>query len=444
MREVHDEAEKAPSVPARATQGAEARDWSWVEASVWTDRMVSALENGVKGGRWYSLIDKVHAPATLAAAWERVQANAGAAGVDGQSVERFEQGEQEYLAELATELREGSYRPQPIRRVEIPKGDGRTRPLGIPAVKDRIVQTAVKLVIEPIFEAAFHPASYGFRPGRGCLDALREVAQLLADGHAFVVDADFASYFDTIPHDLLMRRVEERISDGRVLALLRGWLEQDILHEMERWTPTQGTPQGAVISPLLANIYLHRLDELMAAQGYRMVRYADDFVVLCKSREEAAAALARISAWVTQNGLRLHPDKTHVGDWRQPGEGFEFLGYRFEAGRRFVRKKSLDRFKDRIREKTRRTRGDSLGRVIASLNPMLRGWFGYFKRAHPSTFTALDGFIRRRLRAMLRKQQKRPGSGRRLIDHQRWPNAFFAQAGLLALHTAWLSARHSR
>jgi RNA-directed DNA polymerase len=444
MREVRNEAEKAPGVPARATQGAEARDWSWVEASVWTDRMVLALENGVRGGRWYSLIDKVHAPATLAAAWERVQANGGAAGVDGQSIERFEQAEQTYLAELATALRDGSYRPQPIRRVEIPKGDGRTRPLGIPAVKDRIAQTAVKLVVEPIFEAAFHPASYGFRPGRGCKDALREVEQLLIEGHTFVVDADFASYFDTIPHDRLMRRVEERISDGRILALLRGWLEQDILHEMERWTPTQGTPQGAVISPLLANIYLHPLDELMAAHGYRMVRYADDFVVLCKNREEAAAALAQIGAWVTANGLRLHPDKTHVGDSRQLGEGFDFLGYRFEGGRRFVRKKSLDRFKDRIREKTRRTRGDSLARVIASLNPMLRGWFGYFKHAHPSTFEALDGFLRRRLRAMLRKQQKRPGSGRRLVDHQRWPNAFFAQAGLLALHTAWLSARHSR
>jgi RNA-directed DNA polymerase len=406
--------------------------------------MVSALENGVKGGRWYSLIDKVHAPATLAAAWEQVRANAGAAGVDGQSVERFEQAEQVYLAELATAVREGSYRPQPILRVEIPKGDGRTRPLGIPVVKDRIAQTAVKLVIEPIFEAVFHPASYGFRPGRGCRDALREVQELLTDGHTFVVDADFASYFDTIPHDRLMRRVEGRISDGRVLALLRSWLKQDILREMERWTPTQGTPQGAVISPLLANIYLHPLDELMAARGYRMVRYADDFVVMCKSREEATAALTEITAWVTAKGLRLHPDKTHVGDCRQPGQGFEFLGYRFEGGRRFVREKSLNRFKDRIREKTRRTRGDSLARVIDDLNPMLCGWFGYFKHAHPTTFPALDGFIRRRLRAMLRKQQKRPASGRRLVDHLRWPNAFFAHAGLLALNTAWLTARHSR
>jgi RNA-directed DNA polymerase len=435
---------KAPAVSARTKQGAEARDWSWVEASVWTDRMVSALENGVKGGRWYSLMDKVYAPATLEAAWEKVWANAGAAGVDRQSVERFKTNEDLYLAELGAALRTGTYRAQPVRRVDIPKGDGRTRPLGIPTVKDRIVQTAVKLVLEPIFEATFRPASYGFRPGRGCRDALREVAQLIADGHTFVVDADFASYFDTIPHERLMQRVEARISDGRVLDLLRDWLNQDILKDVERWTPTQGTPQGAVISPLLANIYLHPLDELMAARGYRMVRYADDFVVLCKSREEAAAALAEIRAWVTENGLRLHPDKTHVGDCRIPGEGFEFLGYRFEAGRRWVRKKSLTRLKDRIRERTRRTRGESLERIVASINPVLRGWFAYFKHAHPYTFDLIDKLVRRRLRAILRKQEKRPGFGRCRADHQRWPNTFFAQAGLFALHTAWLAARHSR
>jgi RNA-directed DNA polymerase len=435
---------KAPAVSARTKQGAEARDWSWVEASVWTDRMVSALENGVKGGRWYSLMDKVYAPATLEAAWEKVWANAGAAGVDRQSVERFKTNEDLYLAELGAALRTGTYRAQPVRRVDIPKGDGRTRPLGIPTVKDRIVQTAVKLVLEPIFEATFRPASYGFRPGRGCRDALREVAQLIADGHTFVVDADFASYFDTIPHERLMQRVEARISDGRVLDLLRDWLNQDILKDAERWTPTQGTPQGAVISPLLANIYLHPLDELMAARGYRMVRYADDFVVLCKSREEAAAALAEIRAWVTENGLRLHPDKTHVGDCRIPGEGFEFLGYRFEAGRRWVRKKSLTRLKDRIRERTRRTRGESLERIVASINPVLRGWFAYFKHAHPYTFDLIDKLVRRRLRAILRKQEKRPGFGRCRADHQRWPNTFFAQAGLFALHTAWLAARHSR
>ena len=259
-----------------------------------------------------------------------------------------------------------------------------------------------------------------------------------------MVDADLEGYFDSIPHERLMQRVEERISDGRVLDLLRGWLGQDVLWGLERWTPTRGSPQGAVISPLLANVYLHPLDELMAARGYRMVRYADDFVVLCKSPEEADAAMAEITAWVTANGLGLHPDKTHVGDSRRPGDGFEFLGFRFEAGKRWVRRKSLTRLKDSIRAKTRRTRGQSLAYIIADLNPVLRGWFGYFKFAHPYTFKMLDGFTRRRLRALLRKQKKRPGRGHCLADHKRWPNDFFAEAGLFALHTAWLSARHSR
>jgi len=406
--------------------------------------MVSALENGVKGGLWYSLMDKVYAPDTLKAAWHRVRANGGAAGVDGQSLERFAARAELYLSELATALREGTYRPQPVKRVDIPKGDGKTRPLGIPTVKDRVVQTAVKFVLEPIFEATFCPTSCGFRPGLGCRDALREVARLIEEGYTFVVDADLQSYFDTIPHERLMQRVEERISDGRVLGLLRGWLGQDILRDMQRWTPTQGTPQGAVISPLLANIYLHPLDARMAARGYLMVRYADDFVVLCKSREEADAALAEVRAFVDDNGLRLHPDKTHVGDCRQFGEGFDFLGYRFEAGRRRVRKKSLTRLKDSIRAKTKRTRGDSLACIIVDLNRTLRGWFGYFKHAHPRTFTILDKFIRRRLRSLLRKQDKRPGFGRCRADHQRWPNAFFAQAGLLALDTAWRTARHPR
>jgi RNA-directed DNA polymerase len=435
-------------VAALPTQGAETgndRDWSWVEATVWTERMVSALVNGVKGGRWFSLIDKVTAPATLAIAWEKVRAKRGAAGVDGQSVERFSKQADLYLGELAEGLRDGSYRPQPVRRVEIPKGDGRTRPLGIPAVKDRIVQTALKLVIEPIFEVKFSPTSYGFRPGRGCKDGLREVDQLIEQGYTFVVDADLESYFDTIPHAHLMHRVEERISDGRVLALVRAFLDQDILRGLERWTPMAGTPQGAVISPLLANIYLHPLDEVMAGRGYRMVRYADDFVVLCRSREEAATALEEVQRWVTENGLRLSPAKTHLGDCRQPGKGFEFLGYRFEAGRRWVRKKSLDRLKDKIRAKTGRTRGNSLQRIVADLNRTLRAWFEYFKHANRYTFTALDGFIRRRLRALLIKQKKKRSEfGRSLSASRLWPNAFFAQVGLLDLYGAWQAARHSR
>jgi RNA-directed DNA polymerase len=428
-----------------ATQGGEAqRDFTWVEASVWTERMLSALGNGVKGGKWFSLMDKVFAPKTLAAAWKKVRANKGAAGVDGQSIERFAAKAEDYLAELSAALREGSYRPQAVKRVDIPKGDGRTRPLGIPTVKDRIVQQAVRLVIEPIFETRFRDGSYGFRPGRGCHGALREVDRLIKDGYAHVGDADLAGYFDSIPHDRLVVRVEEKVSDGRVLDLIRGWLKADILKGLERWTPARGSPQGAVISPLLANIYLDPLDAAMADRGRRMVRYADDFVILCRTREEADAALAEVRAWVSENGLALHPEKTHVGDCRQPGQGFEFLGYRFEAGERHVRQKSLNKFKDSIREKTRRTRGDSLARSVADLNPLLRGWFGYFKHAHHTTFGKLDGFVRRRLRAVLRKQEKRPGQGICRADHQRWPNAFFAEAGLFALHTAWLSARQSR
>jgi RNA-directed DNA polymerase len=431
-----------------AKQGAEtptaSGNWAWVEAGVWTERMLSALGNGVKGGKWYSLIDKVYAPATLALAWTKVAANRGAAGVDGQSVDRFAAKAEVYLAELSTALREGSYRPQAVKRVEIPKGDGRTRPLGIPTVKDRIVQQAVRLVIEPIFESGFCDGSYGFRPERGCHDALREVDRLLKEGYTHVVDADLKAYFDTIPHERLMARVGERVSDGRVLDLIRSWLQADILHGLERWTPVEGSPQGAVISPLLANIYLDPLDRLMAEHGYPMVRYADDFVILTRSQAEAEAALALVQGWGASNGLTLHPEKTRIANCRKKGSGFEFLGYRFERGRRHVRKRSLDRLKETIRAKTRRTRGQSLTVVVGDLNRTLKGWFGYFKHAHPSIFLALDQMIRRRLRAMLRKQERRPGVGNDRADHQRWTNAYFANAGLFALHTAWQAARQSR
>ena len=270
-------------------------------------------------------MDKVFAPKTLAFAWAKVQANKGAAGVDGQSVGKFAAKAGLYLSELSAARREGTYQPQAVKRVDIPKGDGKTRPLGIPTVKDRIVQQAVRLVIEPIFEHGFAEGSYGFRPGRGCHDALREVDRLIKEGFTHVVDADLAAYFDSIPHDGLVAKVEAKIIDGDVLDSIRGWLKADILKGLERWTPTQGSPQGAVISPLLANIYLDPLDKLLAAQGFRMVRYADDFVVLCKSREDAEASLAEVRAWVTANGLTLHPEKTHVGDCRIPGQGFEFV-----------------------------------------------------------------------------------------------------------------------
>jgi RNA-directed DNA polymerase len=364
--------------------------------------------------------------------------------VDGESVVRFAAGGARHLAELHETLKTGAYRPSPVKRVLIPKSGGGTRPLGIPTIKDRIVQTALKMTIEPIFEAEFRDGSYGFRPGRGCKDALREVDRLAKEGYVHVADADLKSYFDTIPHDRLMARVAHKISDGRILSLIESFLRQDIMKEMEHWRPTAGTPQGAVMSPLLANIYLDPLDLLMEESGYRMVRYADDFVILCRTRQEAEAALDRVAAWVAQNGLTLHPDKTRIGDCREPGRGFEFLGYRFEAGLRLVRKKSLRAFKDKVRAMTGRSRGASMRRIIDDLNPVLRGWFGYFKQAAPSVHHRLDGFIRRRLRSILRKQEKRPAFGRCLADHQRWPNAYFASLGLFALSTARYRARHSR
>jgi len=324
---------EAPVVPKWAIQGAQThdRDWSWVQATVWTERMLAALENGVKGNKWFSLIDKVYRPATLAAAWQRVAANKGAAGVDGQSVQHYAARAERYLGELGQALKSGTYQPLAVRRVDIPKGPGKTRPLGIPAVKDRVVQTALKWVLEPIFEREFCETSYGFRPGRGCKDALREVDRLVKAGYTHVVDADLAGYFDSIPHANLMERVAERVSDARILDLIAAYLHQEVMRGMERWTPTGGTPQGAVISPLLANLYLHPLDCLLRERGFQMVRYCDDFVVLCQSADQAQAALAEVRTWVSANGLSLNADKTQVGDCRCEGEGFEFLGYRFEA-----------------------------------------------------------------------------------------------------------------
>lgn len=434
----------AVSEKTKQVTSEDARSWAWIDRSIWTERMLAALGNGVKGNKWFSLIDKVYRPQTLKAAWEHVRANQGAAGVDGQSCEGFEANAERYLGELSEDLKEGRYRPAPVRRVEIAKAGGKKRPLGIPTVKDRIAQAAVKRVIEPIFEREFLPTSYGFRPGRGCKDALREVDALLKEGYTHVVDADLKAYFDSIPHAGLQARLEERISDGRLLELVAGWLHQDIIHGLERWTPAGGTPQGAVISPLLANIYLHPLDERMAQQGYAMVRYADDFVILCQTAEQARAALEEVKAWVEANGLSLHPDKTHVGDCRMEGQGFTFLGYRFEAGKRWVRKQSLMAVKDKIRVLTRRTKGAGLARTIAALNPLLMGWFGYFKHANCLEFKRMDGFIRRRLRALLRKQQKRPGMGRCRADHRRWPTVFFATHGLFTMTAAWATASQSR
>jgi len=406
--------------------------------------MLAALDNGVKGGRWYSLIDKVYARSTLDLAWKKVASNKGAAGVDHVSIDRFKSREGFYLDELERSLRNGTYRPYAVKRVYIPKGGGKFRPLGIPVVKDRIVQTALKMVLEPIFEKDFLSMSFGFRPGRGCKDALREVDALVKSGHTWYVDADLKSCFDTIPHEGLIGRLSEKVSDGSVLQIVELFLRQEIMEGIKRWTPTGGTPQGAVLSPLLSNIYLHPMDNFITDSGHRMVRYADDFVILCRSREEAMSALNSVKEWVSANGLELNLDKTHIGNFANPEEGFEFLGYLFEQGRRYVRRKSLKNLRDKIRQKTKRTCGRNVRKVIEDLNPMLKGWFEYFKHAHKYTFSSVDGFVRRRLRAIKRKQEKRPGRGKCLSDHMCWPNAYFANLGLFTMKEAHLRACRSR
>jgi RNA-directed DNA polymerase len=273
-------------------------------------------------------------------------------------------------------------------------------------VRDRIVQTALRLVLEPIFERDFAAYSYGFRPRRGCKDALRRVQQLLDAGYTEVVDADLRHYFDTIPHEGLRAALRTKVSDGRVLALLDAFLAQGIFDGLAAWTSEEGTPQGAVISPLLANLYLDPLDHAMAGTGYEMVRYADDFVVLCRTKGEAAAALAQLGEWTMTAGLQLHPDKTRLVD-AAAGQGFEFLGYRFVQGQRWPRKKSLDTLKATLRAKTRRTHGHSLTAIIADVNPTLRGWFAYFQHSERFAFQRLDSWVRRRLRSILRRRRGR-------------------------------------
>ncbi len=413
------------------------------EPTIWTQRMLATLEKRVTGGKWYSLIDKLYPIATLEAAFAAVKANQGAAGVDHVSIEDYAANLETNLACLSENLRTGTYRPQAIRRHYIPKpGSQEKRPLGIPTVQDRVVQTALRMLLEPIFERDFAAQSYGFRPNLGCKDALRRVDELLKAGYVHVVDADLKSYFDTIPKDRLLALVANKVSDRRVLALVEAFLGQQVLEGGQQWTPEHGTPQGAVISPLLSNIYLDPLDHLMAEKGYEMVRYADDFVVLCRTPEDAAAALDAVKDWTASAGLTLHPVKTRLVDAQT--DGFDFLGYRFEAGQKWPREKSLAKFKDTIRAKTKRTTGRSLEMVIDGLNPTLRGWFGYFQHSRERTFGTLDGWIRRRLRSLLRKQQKLKGiADTRGADQTRWPNRFFADHGLFSLQMAYETVRQS-
>ncbi len=445
--------EERPAVVSEgATQAGEAEArrerWAWAEPSVWTDRMLAALENGVKGGKWFSLIDKVYRKENLHSAFKKVKKNDGAGGVDHVTVRGFEINLERELAGLSDELRTGTYQPQAARRAYVEKpGTKEKRPLGIPTIRDRICEGAMRHVLEPIFEREFAENSHGFRPERGAKDALREVERGLNAGKRYVVDADIKRYFDTIPHEPLLMRIAERIADGRVMEILRQMLERGVL-ENGTWIDSEtGTPQGGVISPLLANVYLNPLDHGMQRAGHALVRYADDLVILCSTREEAEAAYERLKTWVEAQGLSLHPEKTRIVNMNETGAGFDFLGYHFEHTRqgkldRWPRNKSMAKLKDTIRKLTHRANGKSLDETITRINRVTRGWFGYFKHSNRWTFKELDGWIRGRLRAILRKRAHLRGRARGR-DYQRWDNSFFAQHGYFSLYDTRMAARQS-
>ncbi len=426
---------RAITVPFTATPIAEPLAINqWASFAVWTESMLTTLlEDKVRGGKWHALYDKVMSERNLNLSAGKVVGKEGAAGVDHQTVEEFWTNNREELSRLQQELKDETYRPAPVRRVEIPKpGSHEKRPLGIPTVRDRVVQTALVHVLEPIFDHTFHPRSFGFRHGRGCHDALRCVDQLLSDGYVYVVDADLKGYFDTIPKDRLLELVKQKVSDSAVLRLIKKYLDQQIMSSLSTWTPEAGVPQGAVLSPMLSNLYLNPLDHHMSEQSVEMVRYADDFVILCKCREDAESALQMVQQWVSDAGLTLHPEKTHIVDSRV--ESFSFLGYSFRDRFRFPRSKSHRKVVDRIRELTPRTSGESLKVIIASLNSMLRGWFNYFRHCFWNVFGAYDGMIRRRLRRILLKRHRT--NPEHLPRNNRWPNSYFAELRLFSLSEA--------
>ena len=407
--------------------------------------MVSALANGVIGGKWFSLVDKVIRPTTLDAAWRKVARNKGAAGVDGQSTERFAAQAERYLRELHDDLKDGSYRPNPVKRVEIPKGDGRDAAAGDSDGEGPDRADGIEMVIEPIFEVQFRPGSYGFRPGRSCKDALREVDRLLKEGYTHVVDADLKGYFDSIPHDRLMALVAGSISDGRVLSLIEGFLQQDIMTDMARWQPTTGTPQGAVMSPLLANLYLHPLDLLMEQSGWRMVRYADDFVILCRTEAEARTRCARLRrGWQSQR-----PDAASGQDagWRQPTIG---------AGVRVPRLPVRGGPAARAQEEPEGAQGQGEGANDPQpgrqpradhrrSQPDASGMVWLLQTCHASVCSGVSTASSAGVCApSCASRRSVPASDECEADHRRWPNAFFADHGLFTLRTAFESARHSR
>jgi RNA-directed DNA polymerase len=401
------------------------------------------------GRRFHALYDRIWRGDILQEAWTRVQRNKGAAGVDRQTVAAVrEYGVERLLGELQRDLREGSYRPAPVRRVEIPKPQGGKRPLGIPIVRDRIAQQAARIVLEPIFEADFLEVSYGFRPRRKATDAKEVLRRSFIDGYQFVFEADIRNYFSEIDHERLLGMVAERVSDRRVLALVRGWLKAGVMDEGEFRRSIAGTPQGGVISPLLSNIYLQALD-LAFVDGARgtLVRYADDFVVICRSEAQARAAQQLAGEVLAGLGLELHPEKTKVVDLREGREGFDFLGCHFRArvsGRmlergvrryylqRWPAQRAMNRVRGKIKAKTGRGRaGQDIREVIADLNPILRGWGNYFRTGNAAKkFNQIDSYVLGRLRGLM---IKRYGRNLKAGQTSTWTREFFEAHGLYRL-----------
>ena len=395
------------------------------------------------GRRFHALYDKVYRQDILRRAWELVKANRGVAGVDSQTVQLIEEtGREVFLRQLQEQLREGRYRPRPVKRVYIPKSDGRKRPLGIPAVRDRVVQAAVKIVMEPIFEADFQPCSFGFRPKRSAHDANEVIRQVANQGYEWVVDADIENCFDTIDHKKLMEMVEKRISDRRMLKLIRQFLKAGVLEDGKVRRQTTGTPQGGVLSPLLANIYLNSLDKVWM-EGCRrvgvLIRYADDEVVLCRTETDAQQALRCLHIIMECLGLKLHPSKTRLVNLKGGREGFDFLGFHHrKVSSRRRRRYYLRRWPGRnamkaIRDKIRAITGQrrylvlSLNELIGEVNPVLRGWGNYFKVGNSSKqLHAIDGYVRERLCLFLSKKHGR--SGRGWVD--RWRHVDLLKEGL--------------